>query len=103
MDPTEDQNGLTPKGLPAVNAYQQGGLNSRSELSTDRQPRLAEILAAMLRSALDWEEEHGVPLQKSPQRLTSQTRSVDCPSKATNELLGQLEGGTADDGSPWSE
>ena len=88
MDPTEDKKDLIPKGLPAVNAYNQGVNNSRSGLSTDGQPRLVEILADMLRSALNWEEEQGVPLQKSPQRLTSQPRSVDCPTKAPKELLG---------------
>ena len=93
MDPTEDINGLVPKELPAAISCRQGGPNSRSKASTDGQPRLVEILADMLRSALNWEEEHGMPLQKSPQRLTSQPRSVDCPTKATNELLGQTEGG----------
>ena len=103
MVPTEDQNGLTPKELPSANAYQQGRTNSRSELSADGQPRLVDILADMLRSALNWEEEHDVPPHKSPQRLSSQPRSVDCPTKARKELLGRTEGGTADDGSQSSE
>lgn len=103
MDPTENINGLTRKGFPAATYFRQWGPNSRSKVSTDGQPRLVDILADMLRSAVKWEEEHGIPLQKSSQKLTSQCSSVNCPLKATNELLEQTEGGNTDDGSPSSE
>ena len=97
MDPTQDQRGLTPEGLPAETACKQAGQDSKPGVSTNGQSRLVEILADMLRSALDWEEEHSFPLPKSPLRLTSQARSVDCGSKPTKELLGHKEGGVVED------
>ena len=61
MDPTENQKGPEPKERPRETFGKQAGPNSISEPSTDSQPRLVEILAEMLRSALVWEEKQGVP------------------------------------------
>ena len=66
MDPTQDQKDLTPEGLPAETSCKQAWQDSKLGVSTDGQPRLIEILADMLRSALDWEEEYGIPYKSLP-------------------------------------
>ncbi len=61
MDPTQSKKGPEPKERSLETFGKQVGPNLTSEPSTDGQPRLVEILAEMLRSALVWEEKQGVP------------------------------------------